>query len=72
MASFLSGYAAAAVDPLVKAQQEGEDPEELSSVQAFSRYLESSFGDPNPKATAQFELANLLMTGTAVEYFSKL
>lgn len=72
MASFLTGIAASAVDPLLKAQFDGEEPPELNSVQAFSDYLEASFGDPDPKGTARRALANLSMTGSAVEYFSSL
>jgi len=72
MASFLTDIASAAVDPLLKAQFDGEEPPELASVQAFSDYLEAGFGDPDPKGTARTALAELSMTGTAVEYFSNL
>lgn len=73
MASFLTGPAAQAVDPLLQIQQQDDyTPQEISSVAAFSEYLEASFGDPDPKGSARRGLATLTMTGTAVEYFSSL
>jgi hypothetical protein len=67
MASFLRDAAADAIRPLLL----GGYALETSSVEAFVRYLEDNFGDPDEKGTARRKLKALKQTGNASEYFSK-
>lgn len=66
--SRLEGRALDQVVPLVNANPIAP----FSSVDAFVKYLESSFGDPDPRATARRELANLKQgTGDFSSYYTQ-
>ena len=69
MISYLRGSALQSVRPLVAIRPW---PVELQSVAAFSRYLKSSFGDPDERGTAKRQLRGLRQTKSAAEHFAKV
>lgn len=69
MMSYLRGVALDAVRPLSTAIPPAL---ELSSRDAFVRYLKDNFGDPDERGTARRHLKELKQTGTASEYFARM